>query len=244
MSTVDKIIKALKNKMASGELAPGVRINETKLAEVFQVSRTPVREALLALAVEDFVEIRSRSGIYIKQLNTQELRELFEVLSMAEGLCALLAAQRITPTAVKELELIQLDGQCAYLEQNVDKYNDYNQRFHEFLYLQCGNVYLVKQIQTMRKKTSPYRMRHLSHLARMSLSWFEHQCIADAVMHNQPEKAQKAAIRHIAMGEQMFKELRVAEPDWFVFATEDKSSWFEYGYFNKEDLVFPKPTWQ
>lgn len=244
MSTVEKIIKALKNKIASGELVPGVRINEIKLAEVFQVSRTPVREALLALEVEGFIEIRPRSGMYIKQLSADELREVFEVLSMAEGLCALLAAQRITPEAITELEAIQKAGQRAYLAQNVDKYNNYNQRFHEFLYQQCGNVYLVKQIQTMRKKTGPYRVRHLSHLARMSLSWFEHQHIAEAVINNEPELAQKAAIRHIAMGEQMFKELGVAHPDWFVFSTEDKSCWFEYGYFNKEDLVFPKPVWQ
>lgn len=244
MSTVEKIKQVLLDKIASGELAPGVRINESKLEKIFQVSRTPVREALLALAVEGFVEVKPRAGIYVSQLTPQELLDIFEVLSYAEGLCAFLVALRITTGSIQTLKAIQSDGYSAYLERNVDKYNQYNQRFHEFLYQLSGNSYLVSQIQTMRKRTGAYRQKHLSHAARMKESWFEHQEIVRAIEQNQPEQAQKAALRHIVMGGRTFQALQEIYPDWFAFATEDTSTWFEYGYFKNDDLIFPRPTLQ
>lgn len=244
MSTVFKIKQAIEEKIVSGELAPGVRLHENALQEVFQISRTPIREALLALSVEGFVKIKPRSGVYVNQLNSQELRDIFEVLAYAEGFCAFLVAQRIELSGIKELRSIQNEGLSAFLDKNVSKYNNYNKKFHEFLYQKTENAYLLGQIQSMRKRTAPYRTKHLTHFDRMNFSWSEHMEIVEAIEHGNPEQAKQAAIKHIVMGSQMFKELDSSYPKWFVFSTKDQNTKFDRGNFKKEYLVFPRPIYQ
>src|SRR6476620_2353222 len=82
----------LEEEIATGQLPPGTRLDDTELSERFKVSRTPIREALIQLASVGIVEARPRRGVIIPQLTAQRLIEMFEVMAELESMCGRLAA--------------------------------------------------------------------------------------------------------------------------------------------------------
>ena len=100
----DKIYARLKGMIADGQLAPGQRILQEKLARDMGVSRTPLVNALKRLAQERLVEWVSRRGIYVKQFSLKEMAQLFEVREGLEPIAARLAATRITPAEVRVVQ--------------------------------------------------------------------------------------------------------------------------------------------
>ena len=100
----DKIYARLKGMIADGQLAPGQRILQEKLARDMGVSRTPLVNALKRLAQERLVEWVSRRGIYVKQFSLKEMAQLFEVREGLEPIAARLAATRISPAEVRSVQ--------------------------------------------------------------------------------------------------------------------------------------------
>src|SRR3546814_19376988 len=113
ITNTDRVRAQLESPIVAGTLQPGTTLDEAQLGQLFEVSRTPVREALLQLAAEGFVRIVPRAGIYVVQLSAGELAEMFEALSYAEGLCAQLASPRLTAAQITKLSLLQKKGQQA-----------------------------------------------------------------------------------------------------------------------------------
>ena len=88
--------RRLEAEIAEGRIEPGTRLDEQEVAERFGVSRTPVREAFRLLAAEDLVELRGRQGAVVRVIGVHTLIEMFQVMGELEGLCARLAARRLT----------------------------------------------------------------------------------------------------------------------------------------------------
>src|SRR5437016_10839463 len=82
----------IEEKIATGELRPGSRLDENELAAEFDVSRTPIREALIQLASVGIVQIRPRRGAIVPELSPHRLVEMFEVMAELEAMCGRLAA--------------------------------------------------------------------------------------------------------------------------------------------------------
>jgi DNA-binding GntR family transcriptional regulator len=122
MTNADRVKAELENQIVSGVLAPGVTLDETALGEMFDVSRTPIREALLQLSAEGFVRIVPRAGIYVVQLSAAELVDMFETLAYAESLCAKLAIERISPGQLKKLGNLQESGRQAVADKDTEAY--------------------------------------------------------------------------------------------------------------------------
>ena len=100
---VDKLTRAeelrlqLADEIVSGALAPGSALDETDIARRFNVSRTPVREALRQLAASGLVEARAHRGAVVAQPSIERLSGMFEAMAELEALCAGLAAERMMP---------------------------------------------------------------------------------------------------------------------------------------------------
>src|SRR5271169_448955 len=99
----DKITRAeelrlqLADEIVRGGLPPGAALDETDLARRFNVSRTPVREALRQLAASGLVDARAHRGAVVAQPSIERLSGMFEAMAELEALCAGLAAERMTP---------------------------------------------------------------------------------------------------------------------------------------------------
>ncbi len=214
----DDLRLRLEEEILSGELAPGDRLDETKLAARFSVSRTPVREALQQLATEKLVELRPRQGAVVAAVTVQELLQMFEVMAELEALCAGLAARRMTPEERAELEASH--KRCAELAEkgDVDAYYEENRVFHETLYAGSHNEFLEKMTSSTRNRLSPYRRFQLHHPGRIRKSLQEHASVVEAVLAGEPELATNRMRGHVSIQGDVFSDLVSALPPAYVQA--------------------------
>ncbi|GAB2916244.1 GntR family transcriptional regulator [Paralcaligenes ginsengisoli] len=241
ISAADRVLHEIETRIVSGQLPPGVQLDEDKLSQIFSVSRTPVREALLQLAALGFVRMVPRSGIYVVQLSANELADIFEALAHAEGLCARLVVQRIDDAQLKALRALHKEGKRAVTQKNQADYSNYNKAFHEYFYASCGNAYLISQILHARKRTGPYRMRHFDFTERMANSWFEHDRLLLAVIDRNEQAAQQLACEHILIGGKDFCDLALASPEYLQFDPDTSPAW-NRGLVDMPRLFAPPST--
>src|ERR687895_1868086 len=103
----DDLALALEEAIVSGEIPPGSVLRQEHLSEQFQVSRTPVREALRRLAALGLVTFEPNRGVRVRMLAREELREAFLVRAELESLATEIAATRMTDDALAELDTAQ-----------------------------------------------------------------------------------------------------------------------------------------
>ena len=112
----DIVREGLEQLILTGELADGAHLDEVRLATRFDVSRTPLREALQALSASGLVELIPNRGAFVRNPGIQEMVEMFEVMAELEGMCGRLAARRVSETALAEI-----DGVAARCEDALNK---------------------------------------------------------------------------------------------------------------------------
>ena len=100
----DDIALVIEEAIVSGELAPGTVLRQEQLSEQFNVSRTPVREALRRLAALGLVSFVPNRGVRVRTISRDELQEAFMVRAELEGLATQVAATKITPEELEELD--------------------------------------------------------------------------------------------------------------------------------------------
>jgi len=220
ISATDRVRAEIESRIVSGVLAPGAALDEARLSEMFSVSRTPVREALLQLATLGFIRIVPRSGIYVVRLSPRDLASMYEVLAQSEGLCARLVINRINDEQLSMLRQLHADGKTYAEKGEIEAFIDYNKAFHESLYRTCGNYYLVEQILLIRKRVNPYRERSSDLAERILESWQEHDQILKAIIGKDETTAQCVATQHIVRGGRDMSKLASASPENLVFDTD------------------------
>src|SRR4051812_7428965 len=103
LTRTDRVRRQLAEDVIPGVLKPGRLLDEKELAQAFQVSRTPVREALRQLAASDLVDWRPHQSAVVATITVSKMVEMFEVMAEIEGFCGRLAARRMTPEERKGL---------------------------------------------------------------------------------------------------------------------------------------------
>src|SRR6202166_4788519 len=109
----DQVVTELRQAILSGQLKPGERLVEGKLADELGVSRNPVREAIRVLASEGLVDVAARRGASVAVMSDQEARETIEVRALLEGQNARLAARRHDKELIKRIESVLKKGSAA-----------------------------------------------------------------------------------------------------------------------------------
>lgn len=215
----DDLRGTLERDILSGDLAPGERLDETRLAARFGVSRTPVREALLQLASGGLVEMRPRQGAVVAAMTVQQLLQMFEVMAEMEALCARLAARRMT--AAERQALASLHETCGEPARSgdVDGYYAVNRSFHELIYSGARNDYLEDQTRGLRNRLSSYRRFQLNHPGRIARSRSEHGEVVAAVVAGDADRAADAMRSHVAIQGDTFTDLVAALPPAYLQQT-------------------------
>jgi DNA-binding GntR family transcriptional regulator len=208
----------LEAEILSGQRPPGARLDESKLAQHFGVSRTPVREALRELAAADLVVLRPRQGAVVATVTVTQLLHMFEVMAELESFCARLAARRMT--AEERRRLADVHEVCRRLaeEGEAHAYYDANRRFHEVIYAGSHNAYLEETTRNMRNRLSPYRRFQLHHPGRILKSWNEHRAVVEAILAGEAEAAATAMGHHVTIQGDVFTDLISALPESYVHA--------------------------
>ncbi|MBF9051891.1 FCD domain-containing protein [Roseobacter sp. HKCCD9010] len=203
----DKIAEVLEQMIFDGTLADGDRLDEVQLADRFEVSRTPIREALQRLALSGLVEAVPRRGVFVRQPGPVELLEMFEVMAELEAICARLAATRITDAALAELHVTNDRCNAAVEARDADGYYGENERFHAILYRQSGNGFLERECLGLHKRLQPFRRMQLRLRGRLRQSMGEHKEIVAALEAGDGDAAASAIRSHVAVQGEKFHHL-------------------------------------
>lgn len=201
-----KLKKQLEQEILTGELLPGTRLDEQRLAERFDVSRTPVREALNQLSSMGLIETSPGCGATVRKVGLRELIEMFEVMAELESFCGSLAAMRMTIEEIKTMRQFHQDTQQLVSENRFDEYYEINVLFHECIYHGAHNKYLADQTIHLRNRLAPYRRLQLKHPSRLEISFTEHKEILSAIESRDSIKAAKLLTAHVTAQQGSFSD--------------------------------------
>ncbi len=208
----NEIRAALQEEIESGRLPPGAPLDERALAARFQVSRTPVREALQQLAARDLVRIAPRQGVSVSRLSINQVRAIMESVGELEALCAKLAARRVDDTLRQQLDDAVQRCQDAAVQGGAAEYSIANSFFHETIYAGSRNPYLAELIRNARRQIQRYRIRDFHTKAQMSKSLQEHLKIARAIQEGDEPLAAQYMLLHVPSGSSGFSEFLARMP--------------------------------
>lgn len=187
----------IKEKIITLDLAPSSVINEQALMKNLGLGRTPIREALQRLDAEGLVHIVPRRGMFVTDISITDLQEIFEVRIVMAGFCARLAARRITPEQIAQLEAVlrdleQVQGGDSIALMEIDK------RFQRVLYQAAGNKFLTDALE--RLYDSGLRLWHLvlHRLGDVRDAIEQHREVLEALKARDEKMAESLIQQHIA----------------------------------------------
>ena len=206
-SLADQAYYRIRELIVSLELPPGSPISERELMERLGLGRTPVREALRALARERLVEVYPRRGMFVSGVDVGDLAGLSEVRAALESHAARLAAERANGddrAAIAEL-LAELNGVDGKLDERT--LIDLDQRIHRHIYRCTHNPFLEATLDGYYVLTLRIWFLALDRVARLEDAVGEHRELLEAIRDGEPGRAEEAMRRHITGFEQAIRRV-------------------------------------
>jgi DNA-binding GntR family transcriptional regulator len=198
-TTVDQMVRAIGDRIVTGFLRPGEKLDEASLAARFEVSRTPVREALGRLSAMGLVERRPNRGATVAVVTQEHLASMFESMAELEAICARFSAERMTAGERRTLEIEhQASARLVQMAAEED-YEYFNTEFHTRLYRGAHSKHIYELTVMTRSRLAPFRRAQFMLPGRLAKSWQEHDVIVTAIMRGDSAAAGKAAKDHVSI---------------------------------------------
>ncbi|SKC84768.1 GntR family transcriptional regulator [Maledivibacter halophilus] len=151
MSLKDHVYNYISKKINEGSLTPNEKINEQLICEALQISRTPVREALIQLATEGYLENIPRKGFRVRPIDENKAMELYIIIGSLEGLAAIHALDFITSKEIKRMKKLVTDMDEAIDVKCFDDYYKLQARFHNTFINICNNEELIRLLNQLKR---------------------------------------------------------------------------------------------
>lgn len=178
----EDVCRRIADEIVLGQLAPGSRLDEISLATRFNVSRTPIREALKQLAIMGLVETRRNRGSVVAALTIDQLNHMFEAIGELEAACARHAALRMGADDRARMLEYHAEGRAAMQAADVNRYEAANLELHAVIIRGCYNPVLIDMATSLRDRVSSFRRTQFRNLERMGESFEEHSVIVEAIL--------------------------------------------------------------
>ena len=199
MTRAEELRLQLADEIVRGVLPPGTSLDETDLAQRFNVSRTPVREALRQLTASGLVDSRAHRGAVVAQPSIDRLTGMFEAMAELEAICAGLAAERMPAVQRHGLEAIHEELRVLSYDGNPDRFHEVNERFHNAIYAGSQNEYIAEITLATRVRVQPFRRAQFRNLGRLAKSQAEHDRVVVAIMRGDRNGAAAAMRAHLEL---------------------------------------------
>ncbi len=183
-------------KITTLELPPGAPINEQDLAEELDMGATPVREALKWLAHENLVEVTERHGIYVADVNVNDLQQLSEMRLSLESLSARLAAERAEADDLVVLKALRREQEAVPPEESRDLF-DLDHKFHQAVAAAAHNKYLAQTLDRLFGLSRRLWYLVLPHLETLSSSVEMHVTLVGAIESGDADQAAEIMHEHV-----------------------------------------------
>jgi DNA-binding GntR family transcriptional regulator len=177
----EQVTQRLRQMLVEGRIAPGAKLNERELAQVLQVSRTPLREAIKMLAAEGLVELLPNRGAIAVALSEADVLNTFELMAGLEGLSGELAAQRITAAELAEIRAMHFEMMGAYTRADLSNYYRINALIHSAINAAAKNPVLTGTYQQVNARLQALRFRSNQDGEKWSRAMKEHEKMVDAL---------------------------------------------------------------
>ncbi len=194
----EEVAELLRQRIFRRELEPGSWIDETRLAEEYGISRTPLREALKVLATEGLVTMKMRRGAYVTEVSEQDMTEVYHLLALLESDAAGVVAQSASEAQLRELQTLHQELAGAVADR--DRFFAVNERFHTRLLEIAGNKWRNQMVADLRKVMKLNRQQSLLKSGRIEESLQDHARVLDALLARDASMASQRMQAHFRNG--------------------------------------------
>lgn len=201
----------IKEALCSGTIRPGEILSESQLAEEMGMSRTPVREALRALASEDWLEIKNGVGAYVKPLSAKDMEDLYEIRCLLEVQAAKTSVYYITNEEIDELDqqFRSLFMECERGDSPEPKrFSVLDWKLHELIVERCQNNYIKVIMRNNNSNMRRYQYLSAEALHDIRESTLQHLKILELLRNRDAEALEDALHRHLVWAAGILKRPR------------------------------------
>jgi len=151
-SLKEQVYEYLREQMRRGEIMPGSAIDMEETSKKLGVSKTPLRDALLQLEMEEFVTILPRRMVVVNSLKKDDIRNYYEIIGSLESMAMLKAFERLKAADIEAMQKLNAGMKDAIAANDFDLYYEQNLAFHNTFLNLCGNDSLVKLVNNLKKR--------------------------------------------------------------------------------------------
>ncbi|KUI04267.1 GntR family transcriptional regulator [Mycolicibacterium acapulense] len=188
----ERAARELRDRILTGALPPGARVDLDAITEEFSTSRTPVREALLELSFEGLVKVAPRSGITVIGISPRDVQDSFTILGVLTGQAAAWAAERVAADELAQLRQLAAD---VVTRSGDDTIGEANWLFHQAIHRAAHSPRLLTQIRQAARVVPTNFLTVFPEHEKHSLS--EHEELLDALERRDADAARDIAERHV-----------------------------------------------
>lgn len=207
------VTEILREQLLRGEFSPNTRLQETALAERMQVSRTPIRESLRVLAKDGLLDYAPNRGYSVRPFSLDDIIAAFRVRSVLEGLgCRLIAERSMSDSLRESLQSTLQEGEQLLVSEQLqkgefDQWREMNKHFHLAILLETQNDLLVRFAKASRNIPIVFNgsFRWYS-LRAFQRAQDHHQAIYDAMLNEQPDRADFMMQEHVMHAADILKK--------------------------------------
>ena len=175
----DVVFQTLRQAILRGELKPGERLMEVRLAKKLGVSRTPIREAIRKLELEGLVLMIPRRGAEVAEITEKSMRDVLEVRRALEVLAVSLSCDRISGEQIEALKEVAEEFDRSLTSDDVTRTAEADVHFHDIIYRSTDNQRLIQLLSNLGEQMYRYRVEYLKHrefhpqISREHISYLE-----------------------------------------------------------------------
>lgn len=188
----------LRKRILGGEFKDGAQLRQDALAKDYDVSRIPVREALLTLESEGLVEFHAHRGAFTTELSINKIRELFELRTLLETYVLRHAIAKLTATDLQAAEdILQKYDEALNSRGEIDNWSEYNYAFHLALYKPAELPETLSLISHLNTKSGRYIRMQLLYTQEIEKAEREHHELLELARQGDADEACVLLKRHI-----------------------------------------------
>jgi len=188
-SLKEQVYEYLREQMRRGDIMPGSAIDMEETSKKLGVSKTPLRDALLQLEMEEFVTILPRRMVVVNSLTKRDIRNYYEIIGSLESMAMLKAFDRLKASDVEAMQKLNAGMKDAIAANDFDLYYERNLAFHNTFLNLCGNDSLVKLVNNLKKRLYDFPRPQGFVKEWEESSILEHQALIDLLSKGRGQEA-------------------------------------------------------
>lgn len=195
----EQVYEGLKKQILDGIIRPGEWLQEKKLSEYFNVSRSPIREVLIELVGEGLLENIPNKGVFVKVLSEKDIYNIFELRKILERYAIEKVIEEASDEEILQFEKIQEILEEFYLSGDLKKYSKIDSALHDTIFKTSGNDILIDVVNHLYPQLQPFRLISLNNKKRFEESYDEHKGIIRGLLERDFQKAWSFASIHLEL---------------------------------------------